>query len=123
IQKGAKNTIQISNDRFLSKGLYLPPSEAEHEKIAEFQSTLDELIEAESRKLDARKDHKKGLTQQLCPRGGETRPRLRFPEFRDAQEWRERSVSDLLVKVSIPVKVKEDDVYCEIGVRSHGNGI
>ena len=31
--------------------------------------------------------HKKGLMQQLFPREGETRPRLRFPEFRDAAEW------------------------------------
>ena len=35
----------------------------------------------------ALKDHKKGLMQQLFPREGETTPRLRFPEFRDAGEW------------------------------------
>jgi type I restriction enzyme S subunit len=28
--------------------------------------------------------------QQLFPREGETLPRLRFPEFRDAPEWAER---------------------------------
>lgn len=86
-QKGAKNTIQISNAMFLSKGLYLPSSEAEHKKIASFISSLDDLIGSESRKLIALKAHKKGLMQQLFPREGETVPRLRFPEFRKAGEW------------------------------------
>jgi type I restriction enzyme S subunit len=95
-QKGAKNTIQISNDTFLSKGLYLPPSEAEHKKIAECLSTLDELIGAESQKLDALKAHKKGLMQQLFPREGETLPRLRFPEFHSAPEWNVPTIQKLI---------------------------
>jgi type I restriction enzyme S subunit len=63
------------------------PSLAEQKKIAECLSTLDELIGAESQKLDALKAHKKGLMQQLFPRQGETIPRFRFPEFQDAPEW------------------------------------
>lgn len=63
------------------------PQPAEQQKIAECLSTLDELIGAESQKLDALKAHKKGLMQQLFPREGETLPRLRFPEFHSAPEW------------------------------------
>ncbi len=33
--------------------------------------------------------------QELFPREGETVPRLRFPEFRDAGEWEEKSLSEL----------------------------
>jgi type I restriction enzyme S subunit len=33
--------------------------------------------------------------QQLFPREGETQPRLRFPEFRDAGEWVETTIGDL----------------------------
>jgi type I restriction enzyme S subunit len=109
IQKGAKNTIQISNARFLSKGLYLPQSEAEHKRIAECLSTLDELIEAESRKLDALKDHKTGLMQQLFPREGETRPRLRFPEFQDAPGWESKTVDDLVDTITPPKKLLTSD--------------
>lgn len=87
-QKGAKNTIQISNPTFLSKGLYLPSIEAEHKKIAECLTSLDELIAAHGQKLDALTAHKHGLIQQLFPRAGETLPRLRFPEFRDASAWK-----------------------------------
>ncbi len=67
--------------------LPLPPTLPEQQKIAECLSSVDALIAAQARKLDALKTHKKGLMQQLFPREGETQPRLRFPEFRDAGEW------------------------------------
>ena len=89
-QKGAKNTIQISNSTFLSGRLPLPREKAEQQEIAECLSTLDDLIGAESQKLDALNAHKRGLVQQLLPRQGETIPRLRFPEFADAAEWKEK---------------------------------
>ena len=59
----------------------------EQQKIADCLSSLDILIAAQSEKLDALKTHKKGLMQRLFPRDGETAPRLRFPEFRNAGEW------------------------------------
>lgn len=67
IQKGAKNTIQISNDTFVSKSMCLPSDPAEQQKIAECLETLDNLIAAESKKLESLKAHKKGLMQQLFP--------------------------------------------------------
>lgn len=86
-QKGAKNTLQITNTTFLSGRLPLPTQPAEQQKIADCLTSLDELIAAQARKVDALKTHKKGLMQQLFPREGETQPRLRFPEFQDAGEW------------------------------------
>ena len=65
----------------------LIPERAEQQKIADCLGSLDDLIAAEGRKLAALREHKKGLMQQLFPREGETRPRLRFPEFRNAGEW------------------------------------
>lgn len=73
----------------------LLPAYDEQEKIADCLSSLDELIAAHSRKLGALKAHKKGLMQQLFPREGETIPRLRFPEFKDAPEWEENTLIDL----------------------------
>ena len=63
------------------------PGPKEQQKIADCLSSLDELIAAQARKVDALKTHKKGLMQQLFPREGEAQPRLRFPEFRDTGEW------------------------------------
>lgn len=72
------------------------PTLAEQQKIAGCLNTLDDLVGAESQKLDALKAHKKGLIQYLFPREGETVPRLRFPEFQNAPEWTTVSLGDLL---------------------------
>jgi type I restriction enzyme S subunit len=73
----------------------LLPSPAEQQKIAECLSSVDELMAAQARKVEVLKTHKKGLMQQLFPREGETQPRLRFPEFRNAGEWEEVSLGDI----------------------------
>ncbi|MDR2364307.1 MAG: restriction endonuclease subunit S, partial [Zoogloeaceae bacterium] len=44
-----------------------PTNIEEQQKIADCLSSLDELIAAETQKLDALKTHKKGLMQQLFP--------------------------------------------------------
>jgi len=67
IQKGAKNTIQISNDTFVSKSMCLPSNPAEQQKIAECLESLDSLIDSETKKLESLKTHKRGLMQQLFP--------------------------------------------------------
>jgi type I restriction enzyme S subunit len=71
------------------------PKTAEQQKIADCLSSLDELIAAQARKVDALKTHKKGLMQQLFSREGETQPRLRFPEFRDAEEWEVKKLEEI----------------------------
>ena len=71
------------------------PGTAEQQKIADCLSSLDELIAAQGRKVEALKTHKKGLIQQLFPREGETQPRLRFPEFQSAEKWREEKLLSL----------------------------
>jgi restriction endonuclease S subunit len=70
------------------------PSITEQQKIADCLSSLDELIAAQVRKVDALKTHKKGLMQQLFPREGETQPRLRFSEYQNTGDWVEQSVGD-----------------------------
>ena len=70
----------------------LLPTPAEQQKIAECLSSVDELIAAQARKVNALKTHKKGLMQQLFPREGETQPRLRFPEFQNAGEWEDDTI-------------------------------
>lgn len=70
------------------------PAAAEQQKIADCLTSLDEAIAAQGRIVAALKTHKRGLMQQLFPREGETRPRLRFPEFRNAPEWEEASIGN-----------------------------
>lgn len=67
----------------------------EQQKIASCLSSLDELIAAHKDKLDALKDHKKGLLQNLFPQEGETVPKVRFPEFEDDGEWVENELGKI----------------------------
>lgn len=58
--------MNITNDRFMD--MPLPePHQNEQQKIADCLTSLDELIAAETQKLDFFKTHKKGLMQQLFP--------------------------------------------------------
>ena len=98
VQKGAKNTIQISNDSFVSKSLRLPCNPKEQKKIAECLMALDDTIVVETNKLEALKAHKIGLMQQLFPQNGETTPRLRFPGF--SGEWEEKKMSDVVTRIT-----------------------
>ena len=78
---------KLTLGRLRGISVLLPTNEAEQSKIAGCLQSLDELIAAETEKLEALKRHKKGLLQQLFPAEGETTPRLRFPQFRNAEEW------------------------------------
>ena len=73
----------------------LVPKPAEQQKIASCLSSLDELIAAHTNKLEALKDHKKGLMQQLFPAEGETLPKLRFKEFEKDGEWIETILGEV----------------------------
>ena len=87
------------------------PSIPEQHKIAECLSSVDELMAAQARKVDALKTHKKGLMQQLFPREGETQPRLRFPEFQNAAEWVSDSLGNLFETTSGGTPSRTEKTY------------
>jgi type I restriction enzyme S subunit len=89
--------MAISGEDFMAMPLPVSTPE-EQQKIADCLGSLDELIAAQGRKVEALKTHKKGLMQQLFPREGETQPCLRFPEFRNAGEWNARELSDFITE-------------------------
>lgn len=70
-------------------------SYAEQQKIAACLSSLDEVITAESKKLEVLQDHKKGLLQNLLTQAEETVPKIRFKEFEDSGEWQETTLSQV----------------------------
>ncbi len=96
VDNAAGSGVQNLNAEII-KALHVGyPTPAEQQRIADCLSSVDELIAAQARKVDALKTHKKGLMQQLFPTEGETQPRLRFPEFRDAGEWNITTVGGLV---------------------------
>lgn len=91
---GGRKAKRIQVESFLSFPVAVP-TPAEQRKIATCLAWLDELITAQSRKVETLKAHKRGLTQQLFPCQDEVVPRLRFPEFRSTLEWEEHKAGHL----------------------------
>ncbi len=91
---GVKQT-NLRNEDVLNCPILLPIDLDEQQKIASCLSSIDELISAETQKLEALKSHKKGLMQQLFPAEGETLPKLRFEEFRGSGEWEVMKLGEL----------------------------
>lgn len=91
---GAGRNRVMSKTDFLKLKVLLPNTH-EQEKISDCLASADALIEAQARKVEALRAHKRGLMQQLFPQEGETQPRFRFPEFVGTGEWEEVRLSTL----------------------------
>ena len=89
--------MNITSEGFFSMPLLLP-SQAEQEKIAECLTEMDNLISAQTQKVDALKEKKKGLMQQLFPQPGQSTPQLRFPGF--TGDWEEKKLGEVGITVS-----------------------
>ncbi len=79
-------------------------------KIADCLSSIDDLIGAESEKLETYKEHKKGLMQKLFPSEDKTIPALRFPEFENEREWEEKAISSLIVQKASSLSLNKLDI-------------
>lgn len=103
LQKNKKNIVSkylqggqgnLSAEIIKSIVFYIPQKN-EQQKITDCLSSLDDLIEATNRKIEALKEHKKGLMQRLFPKEGKNVPELRFPEFQGTKEWEETKLKNL----------------------------
>ena len=65
VQKGAKNTINITNSVFVSNRLYLPMDHKEQKALAEIFITADKEIDLLRKELKQEKQTKKALMQLL----------------------------------------------------------
>lgn len=75
----------------------VPKDVKEQQKIADCLFSIDDLIDAESRKLKVLEKYKKGLMQKLFPAEGQTLPEWRFPEFSDGDGWIKTSLSQICI--------------------------
>ncbi|WP_419635433.1 restriction endonuclease subunit S [Thiolapillus sp.] len=96
----AHGSLNVDNKDLLSIPIPIPMNDEENgqveqQKIAHCLSSLDEVMGLQAKKVQALKQHKKGLMQQLFPAEGETTPRLRFPEFREAGAWEVKRLGEV----------------------------
>ena len=94
INKGAKNTINISDETALSGEVHIPLSYTEQQKIAFYFQSLDSLIQTTSKELASLKQIKAASLQSMFPQEGETVPKVRFKGFEG--EWNLKYVFELL---------------------------
>jgi len=76
IQKGAKNTIAITNKTFLSKSLHLPVDERAQKTVAEFVYAAREEIDLLKQLADKYKTQKRGLMQRLLTGDWRIKPEI-----------------------------------------------
>jgi len=107
LNKHCGGAVPSVNKSTLQSIKVVVPHLPEQQKIADCLASLDDLIRAEEGQLAALKDHKKGLMQQLFPREGETTPRLRFPEFRDAGPWEAQRLGDVVAAEKSDLSMSE----------------
>lgn len=101
ITSGARSNglLNISKETFFNINLPVT-SEDEQTHIATCLSSLDAVITAHTDKLNALRQHKRALMQQLFPQVGERVPRLRFPEFEGSGEWEVSTVGEMSTSFS-----------------------
>lgn len=85
-----KNVVSVNQ---LKEMKFRIPNFKEQQKIATCLSSLDDLITAQTQKLESLKNHKKGLMQKLFPAKGKTVPEVRFPGFRE--KWGEYRLKEI----------------------------
>lgn len=125
IQNESQGTkvLGLSVGRLSKVIIPFPTSHDEQRKIADCLTSLDAVIAAQRKKVEALKTYKRGLMQRLFPQEGEIQPLLRFPGSAVKKAWRRQKISLVMEKLAMPVSVKPEEMYREIGIRSHGKGI
>lgn len=95
VNKGAKNTLLISDADAL-QGEVIFPSRDEQEKLVSFFTTLDKLIAKLEAKLDKLRKLKQALLEKMfvnVNRGGYETPEIRFKGYTD--KWQVNNVASI----------------------------
>lgn len=103
--EGIRDGKMISYNQFSSIKIPYPCLFEEQQKVADCLSSVDELIDAESRKRNALEKYKKSLMHKLFPAEGKTLPEWRFPEFQGGGQWKACTIHDNFHTITPPKKI------------------
>ena len=98
VRKGAKNTMNISNDEWLSGKIDVAPSYEEQYQIGLYFDHLDHLITLHQRKCEQTKNLKKYMLQKMFPQNGAKVPEIRFNGF--THDWEQRKLGEVFKEYS-----------------------
>lgn len=97
ISKGAKNTINISDENALKGTIYIPIVD-EQKDITDYFNTLNSMLQSTTKKIESLKQMKSACLVSMFPQAGETTPRVRFKGFEG--EWEVVKLSSIANRVT-----------------------
>ena len=97
VNKGAKNTMNISDEMSLNGKITKPVTICEQQAICSYFDKVDELISTASSRLASLKQVKEASLQAMFPQKGETVPKIRFKGFEG--EWEEVKLSSFAKRI------------------------
>ena len=95
------------------------PKKDEQQKIIDCLTSIDNLILSSSKKVEALKEYKKGLMQQLFPKEGKNVPKRRFLEFKD--KWEEKKLKSILLDYKLGGNYSNSNVENKYPLIKMGN--
>ncbi|HBI7095426.1 TPA: restriction endonuclease subunit S [Clostridium perfringens] len=96
---------------------YILPELNEQEKITNFLSRVDSIIEKQEKKVEYWNSYKKGMMQKIFSQ----KIRFKDEKGRDYPEWEERALKKIIIEDLYPVN-KPNVAYEKLSVRSHAKG-
>ena len=105
VNKGAKNTMNISDEMALNGEISIPTNIEEQKAICDFFDNIDTLIDKANANLASLKQVKEASLQAMFPQEGETVPKVRFKGFEG--EWKKVKLEDCLF-VNNQKNIKEE---------------
>lgn len=110
VRKGAKNTLQVTNEEAISAEIFTPTI-PEQIRIASFFTVLDKKITELKQKKNLLEQYKKGVTQKIFSQ------ELRFKDDNDRNfpEWKKIKITQI-AETSIGLVTTMTTSYVEFGV-------
>ena len=121
--EGVRNhgLLNVSPNDFFDMNLSIPHDDKEQQKIGNFFTKLDKLLDLQQQKIEKLELLKKALLQKLFPKHDSKVPELRFKEFND--EWKSMKIGSLFDHksgTSIEKYFNSDGKYKVISIGSYG---
>lgn len=98
VNKGAKNTMNISDEMALNGEISIPTNIEEQKAICDFFDNIDTLIDKANANLASLKQVKEASLQAMFPQEGETVPKIRFKGFDG--EWKKLKLNSFAKRIT-----------------------
>ena len=112
VSKNSAQTMPILNkSEFSKKEVFLTLNYEEQKQIGSLFKNLDEKLEIEREKYEKLVNFKKAMLENVFPKEGEKRPKIRFGGYND--EWGKRRLGDVVIfrRGSFPQPYGKDEWY------------